>query len=105
MLKRIYVLGLSLFLITLGACQMQEDTVMRINKITPRHIAYNYILTHGMCMGYLRSVSSMSIGHFKVLVQKDQNARFYTLYALAHPQSHNLKLAQASIQELIDVMR
>lgn len=101
MIRKFYLMSLSLFCVFLSGCQMQEKASIHINKITPRTLTYNYILTHGMCMGYLRSFSPVPLTKLKELIQKDQNAKFYVILALAQPTRQNLQQAQYSIQQLL----
>ena len=60
MFKRYVLLGLTFFLFPLSACQSQENSLKSSERLTPHSIAYNYIFTHGMCIGYLGSLSSVS---------------------------------------------
>ncbi len=101
MIKRFILLGLSLSLFSLMGCQIKDQTLINFDTITPRSVAYNYIFTHGMCMGYLGSLNSMSLVKFKDLLEKDQNAKYYVVIALAQPNKQNLKQAQFSIEQLL----
>lgn len=104
MIKRFVLLGISLFLFSLGACQSQNNAVMRLERVTPRSVAYNYILIHGMCIGYLGSLSSISFTDFKEIFQKDQNAKYYVMLALSNPNKQNLQRAKNSVEILIQSM-
>ncbi len=101
MFKRYVLLGLTLFLFPLSACQSQENLLKSSKRVTPHSIAYNYIFTHGMCIGYLGSLSSVSLTDFQDIFLKDQNAKHYVMMALSKPNKHNLKNAKNSVEILI----
>lgn len=101
MFKRYVLLGLTFFLFPLSACQSQENSLKSSERVTPHSIAYNYIFTHGMCIGYLGSLSSVSLTDFQDIFLKDQNAKHYVMMALSKPNNHNLKNAKNSVEILI----
>lgn len=88
-----------------SGCQIQGGYENHQDRITPQSVTFNYILTHGMCMGYLGGKSSISVEEFRDLFQKDQNAKFYIIRALTQPTRQNLQEAQNSVQTLIDAIQ